>query len=189
VQSETRMVRRHQRSWAVFAGWLVGACLGGQTGEPTSLTCSSRAAPWRQAVDGVSPEQLALTYEGEHRAKLHWAKNPGTVAEPATLTLDYREQSGTTDDCSGALGVAVDFSFRADNGTLIDAGQGLLRASRGVLDRATYSGSGQHFLITGSLSEAMGKVLVGGTLEPRESATADTADFSNDSEIGGTGGI
>jgi len=154
------------------------------------LTCSSRAAPWRQSVDGVSPEQLALTYEGEHPAKLHWAKNPSTVAEPATLTLDDREQIGTTDNCSGALSVAVDFSFRADDGTLIDSGHGLLRAARGVLDRATYSGSGQHFLISGSLSEAMGKVLISGTLEPREPATADTADFSSDSdELGDAGGI
>lgn len=176
------MVRRHQSSWVVFAGWLVGACLGGQTGEPASLTCTSRAAPWRQSVDGVSPERLALTYEGEQRVKLHWAKTPDTVTEPATLTLDYREQSGTTHDCGGALSVAVDFSFRADDGTVIDSGQGLLRAARGVVDRATYSGSGQHFLITGSLSEAMSKVTVSGTLEPREPATADTADFSSDSD-------
>jgi len=184
------MVRRRQSSWLVFTGWLVGACLGGQTGEPTSLTCTNRAAPWRQSVDGVSPEQLALAYEGVHRVKLHWAKTPDTVTEPATLTLHYREQSGTAQDCGGALSVAVDFSLRADDGTLIDSGQGLLRAARGVLDRATYSGSGQHFVITGSLSDAMGKVMVSGTLEPRKPATADTADFSSDSdELGDTGGI
>lgn|GEM_PF-1797511 len=184
------MVARHPSTWLVFAGWLVGACLGGQTGEPASLTCTNRAAPWGQSVYGVSPEQLALTYEGEHRVKLHWAKTPDTLTERATLTLDHREQSGTTDDCSGALSVAVDFSFRADDGTLIDFGQGVLRAPRGVLDRATYSGSGQHFAITGSLSDEMGKVMVSGTLEPRNPATADTTDFSSDSaETGGTGGI
>jgi len=186
------MVRRHKSSWLVLTGWLVSACFGGQTGEPASLDvrCTTVVAPWRLAVNGVSPEQLALTYQGEHRAKLHWAKNPDTVTEPVTLTLEYREQSGTFETCFGPLSVSVNFSLRADDGTLIDSGQGSLSAARGVLDRATYAGRGQHFLITGNFSQATGKVRVSGTLEPTQPATADSAKFSSDSdELGDAGGI
>jgi len=174
------MVRRHKSSWMVLAGCLVGACLGGQTGEPMAgeVICTFRTA-WQESVDGVSPEQLALTYQGEHRAKLHWEKNPDTVTEPVTLTLDYREQSGTTDLCNGGLSLSVNFSLRADDGTLIDSGQGSLSAARGEIEHATYSGLGQHFWISGSLSAAMGKVMLSGRLEPRKPTTADFADFSS----------
>jgi len=186
------MVRRLKSSWGVLAGWLVGACLGGQTGEPASADCSSSsAAPWRVSVNGVSPEQLALAYQGEHRVELHWSQDPVTVAEPVTLTLAYQEQRATIDDCYGPLSVAVNFSLLADDGTIIESGQGSLSAARGMLQPAKLLGSGQHFLIVGNFSQATGKVFVNGTLEPRaDAATGDSADFSSDSdEFAGAGGI
>jgi len=191
VQGETRMVRRVKSSWVVVAGWLVGACLGGQTGEPTSADCTTSAAPWRVSVNGVSPEQLALAYAGGHRAKLHWSKDPLAITEAVTLTLDFGEQSGTIDDCNDLLSVSVNFSLQADDGTIIEAGQGSLSAARGLLQPARFSGSGQQFLIGGNFSQAAGEVIVSGTLEPSvDAATANSADFSSDSDgFAGAGGI
>ena len=182
------MVRRQKCSWVILVGWLVGGCFGGQTGEPLSGECIPRTVPWRESVNGVSPEQLAVTFQGEHLAKLHWSKNPGAVSEPVTLTLTPREQSGTTNTCSAPLSVAVSASLRANDGTLIDSGQGSLSAARGVLEHATYSGRGQHFRIVANFSAAMGEVMVSGRLEPLEPATADSADFSSDSD-GDAGGM
>ncbi|HYQ30635.1 MAG TPA: hypothetical protein VER04_25565 [Polyangiaceae bacterium] len=186
------MLRRIKSSWLVLAGWLVSACLfGGQTGEPASLDCTTSAAPWRVSVNGVSPEQLALAYQGQHRVKLHWSKDPIAIAEAVTLTLDYREQSGTIDSCSGPLRMSVDFSLQANDGTLIDSGQGSLSAARGTLHPAAFSGSGQHFRIVGNFSQEAGALIVRGTLEPRvDAATGDSADFSSDSNgLAGAGGI
>src|SRR3954468_18341530 len=147
------MLRRQSARVLVLASWLVSACLGGQSGEPASDTCPSNAVPWQQSVDGVSPEQLAVTYQGEHPAKLHWSKNAGAVTEPVTLTLDYRSQSGRS--CNGQLSVSVDFSLRANDGTIIDSGQGSLSVASGGLERALYSGRGQHFRVVGTFSAAM----------------------------------
>lgn len=180
------MVRRHKSSWLVLAGWLVSACIGGQSGEPTSDTCTLEAVAWQQSVDGVSPEQLALAYQGEHPAKLHWSKNPAAITEPVTLTLDHREQSGAS--CGALLSVATDFSLRANDGTIIDSGQGSLSVFYGVLERASYSSRGQHFRIVGIFSGAMGEVTVSGALEPLEPAAADSADFSSDSAADSGGG-
>jgi hypothetical protein len=180
------MVRRHRIFWVVLAGWLVGACIGGQTGEPTSDDCTN-SVRWQQSLEGVSPEQLALTYRGEHPAKLHWSKNPEGVSEPVTLTLSYPEQSGAIENCFRALSVAVNFSLRAKDGALIDSGQGSLSAARGVLEHADYSGRGQHFRIVGNFNAAMGEVTVSGVIEPGDPATADSADFSSysDNDAGG----
>jgi len=183
------MVWRLKNSWLVLASFLLGACLGGQTGEPASEDCGT-AAPWRQSFDGVSPEQLALAYQGEHRVKLHWSKDPLAITEAATLTLSSREQSGTN-ACNVWLSVPVTFSLQADNGTIIEAGQGSLMADQGTLQPATLSGSGQHFRIVASFRQDAGTLIVSGTLEPRDAAaTADSADFSSDSGgLAGAGGI
>jgi len=181
---------RLKSSWLVLAGWLAGACIfGGQTGEATSEDCSRSAAPWRVSVNGVSPEQLALAYQGEQRVKLHWSKHPVAIAEPVTLTLESREQSGMI--VCLLLSVPVTFSLRADDGTIIDAGQGSLTAGLGTLQSASLSGRGQHFLIGGYFSQPAGKVIVSGTLGPLvDAATPVFADFSSDSsEFAGAGGI
>jgi hypothetical protein len=184
------MVRLLKWSGVVLAGWLVGACLGGQTGEPVSLDCNSSAATWRQSVDGVSPERLALAYQGEHRAKLHWSKDAASVTQPVTLTIDSREQSGTI-GCIGQLSVPATFSLHAKDGTVIEAGEGSLSAPRGKLQPAALTGSGQHFRIVGNLSEEAGEVTVSGTLEPRpDAATEGSADFSSEfSGVAGAGGL
>jgi hypothetical protein len=189
VQGETRMLRRLKGSWLVLAGWLGGACLGGQTGEPTSGHCSEADAPWQVSVNGVSPEQLALAYRGEHRVKLHWSKDPVGITNAVTLTLDSREQSGTV-ACNDWLAVPVTFSLNADDGTIIEAGQGSLSAARGMLQPAWLSGRGQTFLIVGTFSQEAGDVIVSGTLGPLVDATsAVAADFSSDSdEFAGAGG-
>ena len=184
------MGSRRNSSWLVLAGWLVGACIGGQTGETSGPPepCSG-ALEWRLSVDGVSPEQLALAYQGEHRVQLHWSQGPVTASEAVTLTLDYRKQSGKLDSCSGLLSVTVDFSLRADDGTIIEAGQGTLSAERGLLTPATFAASGQHFRVVGYFSQEAGDVIVNGTLEPRAGA-GDSADFSSDSGgLAGAGGI
>ena len=187
------MVRRFKSSWLVLAGWLVGACLfGGQTGEPTSESCGRSQTPWRQSVNGVSPEQLALAYQGEHSAKLHWSKDPVSVAEPVTLTLDSRKQIGIVDNCNGGqLSVSVNFSLKADDGALIESGQGTLSAAPGMLQPATFSGSGQRFLVVGHFSLSAGKLIVSGTLEPRvDAGTGGSADFSSAADgFAGAGGI
>ena len=184
---------RLKSPWLVLAGWLAGACIfGGQTGEATSDTVPCRVAvAWHLSVDGVSPEQLALAYQGEQRVQLHWSQSPVTVAEPVTLTLGYREQRATRDACSGLLSVAVDFSLRADDGTIIDAGQGTLSTERGLLTPATFAASGQHFRVVGHFNQDAGKVIVSGTLEPHaDPATADSADFSSDATgFAGAGGF
>ncbi|HEY3254029.1 MAG TPA: hypothetical protein VGJ91_08785 [Polyangiaceae bacterium] len=183
--------RLKSSSVLLLAGWLVGACLGGQTGEPESdqVTCT-HAAAWDQSVDGVSSAQLAFAYQGEHRVQLHWSNDPVTVSEPVTLTLGYREQSGTVNRCNGQLSVSVNFSLRADDGTIIESGQGSLSAAVGMLQPATLSGSGQQFLIAANLGQNAGEVLVSGTLKPRaDAATADSADFSNNADgVAGAGG-
>ncbi|HYP75102.1 MAG TPA: hypothetical protein VER12_04070 [Polyangiaceae bacterium] len=184
------MLRRRKGYWLVLAGWLGGACLGGQTGEPTSGHCSEADAPWQVSVNGVSPEQLALAYRGEHRVKLHWSKDPVGITDAVTLTLAPREQSGTI-VCNNLLSVPVTFSLQADDGTVIEAGQGSLSAARGMLQPAWLSGRGRTFLIVGTFSQAAGDVIVSGTLGPLVDATsADAAEFSSDrNEFAGSGGI
>jgi hypothetical protein len=168
----------------------VSACLGGQTGEPASGDCPKQAAPWQVAINGVSAEQLARAYQGAHRVKLHWSKDPAAVTEPATLMLDSREQSGTI-ACNDSLSVPVTFSLEADDGSIIETGQGSLTAARGVLQPAWLSGRGQHFLIAAGFSQATDKVIVSGTLGPLVDAiTPVVADFSSDSSgLAGAGGI
>jgi len=185
------MVRRLKGFLLVLACCPIGACLGGQTGEPTSGDCTTSAVRWQQAIDGVSPEQLALAYQGEHRVNLHWSKDPAAITQSVTLTLNYPQQSATTNDCHGPLSVSVNFSLQADDGTLIESANGSLSAERGTLQPATLSGSGQHFRIAAKFSQAASKVLVSGTLGPLANAMAPvSANFSSDSEgFAGAGGI
>jgi len=75
-----------------------------------------------------------------HRIKLRWSNDPVAITEAVTLTLDSREQSGTL-VCS-SLSVPVTFSLQADDGAIIEAGQGSLTAAKGKLQPARLSGSG-----------------------------------------------
>ena len=163
--------------WSPLLGaWLLGACLGGQTGEPTSdhVDCVE-GVPARETVQGVSPEQLALAYQGEHHAELQWASDPTTVTQQIALTITPTDKSGVKDACWYELRVPVHFSLVSADGSVMETGEGVLSAALGTLGPARFTARGQRFDVYAEFTQVSGALVVSGTLTPVAGNTNDTS--------------
>jgi len=117
----------------VLAAALATACLGGQTGQPSSITCGAPAAAATDAWSGTTVQAAARAFEGTQGASLRWYDEPRSVAAPTPvefvdsvqLTISYDGDSGSV-GCSNVLSVPVSVQVTTSDSGVAEAGSGTL---------------------------------------------------------------
>lgn len=112
---------------------LLGGCLGGQTGQPSSLECGpaelSAAAAWSGTTVGAASATFARTYE----APLLWQEEPRgmathtAVALEDSLRLSIAYDGGSAErNCSDQLTVPVTVTLSTSDSGISETGDARL---------------------------------------------------------------
>lgn len=189
---------RLSRAWktaAVFAACLLGGCLGGQTGQPSSAQCPTPETfiPADEAVEGVSPAQFAQAFVGQHSAPLRWSTSAGVADDAAslsgdeiTISISYDGANARQAPCSTLISVPVHVTVTTRGGSVSEEGDVDLTGVVGSVASASFSLSAQNFIVAASLSHVPATAELTGTLTPTAANVgADSAEFSSD--FSGTG--
>lgn len=132
----------------VLAAALTTACLGGQTGQPSSDRCApvelSPTAVW----SSTTVEAAARAFEGTYASGLQWQAEarfapPHTLIEledAARLTVSY-EGDEASRDCNDRLSVPVLVTLTTTESGLADSGVGeltIVRSSQALIGSLHY---------------------------------------------------
>lgn len=121
------------------AAALATACLGGQTGQPTSGSgCDSTELEPGDSWHGATVRATAQAFEGTYSARLEWQEEPrsSTLQTPVALvdsiqlTITYSNEEATR-SCADELSVPVSVSLSSSASGLVDSGKGTLTLSSG----------------------------------------------------------
>ncbi|HKY38712.1 MAG TPA: hypothetical protein VJN18_22370 [Polyangiaceae bacterium] len=123
----------------VLSAALAAACLGGQTGQPSSASCGSAElsspAAWADTTVGAAAEAFAGAYE----APLLWRDEPRTASAPTPIDLQDRLQltiaydgARATRDCEGRLHVPVTVTVTTSESGIAESGGATLDLSRSM---------------------------------------------------------
>lgn len=168
------MVRQSLYALLLLLLALTQACLGGQTGQPDSLTCGPTELAAASAWRGFTTRQLGESFEGTHSALLHWVKEPRASSQrtpvvfedSVSLTIDYPGGAGMLVDCGAhldmpvAVGVATTASGISEHGI---ASLSFTTTTRPL--HATLNFDGAVVSVTGSLLEIEAATAPEGELE------------------------
>jgi hypothetical protein len=132
-----------RRAVVVLAAALATACLGGQTGQPTSGSCDSESLQPGAAWGGTTVQGAAQSFEGTYTASLQWQAEPRYAAthtpvelsDSVQLTINYDGAAGSN-SCVGQLSVPVSVTLTSSDSGLAESGNGSLTiepASDGTL--------------------------------------------------------
>jgi hypothetical protein len=121
----------------LLAAALATACLGGQTGQPSSLECDPQVLEAGAAWNGSTVRRAAQAFEGPYSAGLQWREEPraSTTQTPVDfpdsvqLTITYSDAK-VTRTCSDQLIVAVSVALTSSASSLAESGMGTLTISR-----------------------------------------------------------
>jgi hypothetical protein len=165
-------------SWVLSAA-LTTACLGGQTGQPTSLDCERSEQPadatWRE----LTAEQLGRAFEGSHVAPLYWVREvlgaptatPIELDDTLSLGVRYDGEPGVLSSCDTLFEVPVTIELSTSASGLVDQGRGVLvfgDTQRPL--RAVLSFGGAAVALNGTLTEVETGQAPDGTLQPHTGA-------------------
>ena len=121
---------------------LATACLGGQTGQPSSLHCEGTALSPTAAWSGTTVQAAAQAFEGTYAATLRWRIEPRSAStqtpvkfeDAAQLDVSY-DGAGATRDCMGQLRVTVSVLLSSNASGIMDAGEATLTIPAGASPR------------------------------------------------------
>jgi hypothetical protein len=132
----------------VLVAALASACLGGQTGEPTSLRCGSAELSPRATWSKTTVEAAARTFAGTYAAGLQWqAESRGATAHSAVEFEDGAQlivSYGGDDahhDCFDQLSVPVTVTLTTTPSGILDTGVGeltIVRSSQALVGTLHY---------------------------------------------------
>jgi len=119
--------------WAVLAG----ACLGGQTGQPTSLDCGASGLSPTATWSGTTVATAARAFEGTYRAGLLWqvepraatSHTPVELSDSAELVIAYGGGKATR-NCDDQLLVPVSVTLTTSASGVSDSGPATLTITR-----------------------------------------------------------
>ena len=117
----------------VLAAALATACLGGQTGQPTSATCDVTSLDAGANWHGATVRATAQAFEGTYSAPLQWREEPRSseiqtpvdFVDSVQLTITYSNAKATK-SCWDQLSVPVSVTLTTSASSLSDSGQGTL---------------------------------------------------------------
>jgi hypothetical protein len=181
------MVRQAFRgAVGVLLAALLAGCLGGQTGQPSSLQCGSQlssSSEWSGTTVGVA----AAAFTGTYQAPLQWQQEsrfasthtPVDVQDSVELTIAY-ENASANPDCGGGLRVPVVVTLTTSASGIAESGDAVLAIppSRGALTGSLSYGS-QRLGLDATLSEVSAGVSLTGGFESRvEGSPGASASFA-----------
>jgi hypothetical protein len=183
------------RSARVRVGWgalLIAAtnCLGGQTGQPTSIDCGVEAVAPDESVQGVTPNEFVAAFEGTHEVPLAWETSEGAATRD-TLALELRRAAPLQPllECSGDLRVTVHFTLSTRNHGVLGTQPVHLEGQPGQVERAELYVIGSRVTLAAELVVVDGNVHLSGRLETADtSLPATRATFPAPGGAGGAGG-
>lgn len=113
----------------VLAAALATACLGGQTGQPTSGHCDSSTVTATDAWSGTTVGAAVRAFEGTQGASLRWYSEARSAAESAPvefadnvqLTISYHGDSASL-GCTNDLRVPVSIQVTTSNSGVVEEG-------------------------------------------------------------------
>ena len=127
---------------------LASACLGGQTGEPSSFTCEraelSPSATW----SNTTVEAAARAFEGTYASGLQWQAESRSATthsaiefeDDAQLTVSYGGDKAHR-DCFDELSVPVTVTLTTTQSGILDTGLGtipIVRSSQSLVGSLHY---------------------------------------------------
>lgn len=117
----------------LLAAALATACLGGQTGQPTSLDCGATSLAPTAAWGGTTVQAAAEGFEGTHGAGLEWrvearssmVQTPVELVDNVQLTITY-DNAKADRSCSNQVSVPVSVTVTTSDSGLAEGGPGTL---------------------------------------------------------------
>jgi hypothetical protein len=185
-----------------LSAYVLSACLGGQTGQPTGLTCQvtppESVAP-DQDYDGITPRALAQSFVGKHSAPLLWRTGELATSESQpvgnpdeiTFVVSYSDVAGTGSKyCNQQLSVVVAVEITTRDTGLHQTGTLALVAVNGQLEAGSFTVTSDAATVTVMFSGAPNPLEMSGTVEAQSGSwPSKWAQFSNqDLGSGGAGG-
>lgn len=168
------MVRSAFRS-AVAVLWaaLATACLGGQTGQPSSRDCDATQLSSTSAWSGTTVQAAAQGFEGTYAAGLVWHVEPLLATTHTPVDLQDNVQLSITygggpakRDCLDQLEVPVSVTLSTGASHLTDSGEGTLtlqRTAQALVASLHYESKLVN--LSATLPEAAGAGTPGGSFE------------------------
>lgn len=124
-----------RRAVVVLAAALATACLGGQTGQPTSGSgsCEPASLAPTAAWGGTTVLAAAQAFEGTYRAGLQWrvearastVQTPVELPDSVQLTINY-DNVKVGRSCADELNVPVSVTLTTSDSGLAESGSGTL---------------------------------------------------------------
>lgn len=122
---------------AVLLAALATACLGGQTGQPSSLDCSPTRVSATAAWSGTTVQAAAQAFARTYTSALHWrveARSEPThtrvdLPDNAELRIAYAGAPAQR-DCFDRLEVPVTVTLATSDSGLAESGEATLEISR-----------------------------------------------------------
>jgi hypothetical protein len=129
-----------RRAVVVLAAALATACLGGQTGQPTSGSgsCDPTSLAPTAAWGGTTVLAAAQAFEGTYRAGLQWrvearsstTQTPVDLVDSVQLTINY-EDAKVGRSCVDHLNAPVSVALTTSDSGLAESGPGMLTIALG----------------------------------------------------------
>ena len=167
------MVRLAFRSAVgVLTAALATACLGGQTGQPTAVSCDPEELSPSAAWGSTTVKAAAQAFEGTYHAGLAWrveprsstTQTPVVLPDSVQLAIDYADVE-VRRECAGSLNVPVFVTVTTSDSGLAERGNGTL-----TLTSATQG-------LVGSLHFESQRVRLDATLDEAKLATTPHGGF------------
>lgn len=130
----------------VLAAALASACLGGQTGQPTSAECESEELSPASAWSNTTVDAAARSFEGTYASGLQWQTESRTAMTHSPIEFEDGAQlivayggDQAREDCYQQLSVPVTVTLTTTRSDILDSGVGQLtiigsaQALRGTL--------------------------------------------------------
>lgn len=146
--------------WAALAT----ACLGGQTGQPSSASCDTRELSSSAAWSDSTVSAAAAAFVGTHEAPLSW--QPGVVGfqDRLQMTIFYEGKSARS-ACDGRLKVPVTVRLTSSDSGIDESGAAMLEiagSSGALVGDLGYSG--ERLVLDVRLSEVAAGIRLAGDL-------------------------
>ena len=123
----------------VLLAALVTACLGGQTGQPSSFDCEVTQLAPSAVWDTTTVQAAGQAFEGTYSARLLWqvepryaaTHTPVELADSVQLTVEYGSAPGSR-GCGDQLRVPVSVTLTTSASSLTETATGTLSIQRSL---------------------------------------------------------